>query len=89
MANEVPWNKVIYERFSELAMLNDIEKEVLETRLKGWTITEQSMKLGLSKSTIDRVIRKLKAKYDAVQKHDPEKLPPRKTSKQEKYMDEH
>lgn len=88
MTKQVPWNKFIVERFIELGCLSNEEQEVLRTRVAGWTITEQSLKLGMSKSKIDKIIKRLKIKYDNVQKYDV-MLPPRKSSAKETYMDEH
>lgn len=42
----------------------------------------------MSLATIDRIIARLKVKYDNVQKYDPI-LPPRKFSAEETYMDTH
>lgn len=88
MSHQVPWNKIIVERFIELAMLNKEEQEILRTRVAGWTITEQSMKLNMSESKINKIIARLKVKYDNVQKYDV-LLPPRKFSAKETYMDTH
>lgn len=88
MSNQVPWNKVILERFIELAVLTKDEEAIMRTRVAGWTITQQSIELGMSVSTVNRIIDKLKKKYDAVQKYDPI-LPPRKSSAKELYMDTH
>ena len=87
MSKQVPWNKIITEEFIELAQLSDIEEQVLRTRVAGWTRTEQSMKLGLSMATLDRIIKRLNIKYDNVQKYSPI-LPPRKYSVDETYMDD-
>lgn len=86
MAHEVPWNKIIVERFVELAMLTKEEEEILRTRVAGWTRVEQSIKFGMSIQKVDRIIRVLKDKYDNVQKYDV-LLPPRKHSKEEDIMD--
>ena len=58
----------------------------MRTRVAGWTRTEQSMKLGMSLSKIDRHIKRLKSKYDQVQMYSLI-LPPRKFSAEETYMD--
>lgn len=87
MAKEVEWNRYVYDRFCELAMLSDFEKQVLETRIKGYSIIQQSMMLGCSDSTISKTIKVLKAKYDNVQKLEGSGLKPRRTSKQEEWMD--
>lgn len=89
MAREVNWNKHVYDRFCELAMLSDFEKQVLETRIKGYSIIQQSMMLGCSESTINKTIKVLKKKYDDVQTLQDSGLKPRRTSKEEEWMDSH
>lgn len=82
------WNQLMFNRFCELAMLTEEEKEVLETRIQGWTITRQSIELKMSVSKVNRIINSLKDKYDSVQKYD-DLLIPRKSSAEEDYMDTH
>lgn len=86
MSKQVPWNKIILETFIEEGCLTKEEEIVLRTRVAGWSRTEQSIKLGLSLSTVDRAIKSLKLKYDNVQVYNPI-LPPRKSSAQETWMD--
>lgn len=88
MAHQVIWTKIILDEFVEKANLNEVEEMVIRTRASGWTRTEQSMKLNLSLATIDRIIRRLKVKYDEVQKYSMI-LPERKESADELYMDTH
>lgn len=87
MSHQVIWTKFILERFIDVGNLTKDEEAVMRTRAAGWTRTEQSMKLGMSLSTIDRIIKRLKVKYDRAQKYDV-LLPQRKQSSQELYMDE-
>lgn len=86
MAREVPWNKFILEEFIKEALLTKEEEMIIRTRIAGWTRTKQSLELGMSLSTIDKIIRRLKDKYDSVQKYDV-LLPPRKESAEEEYLD--
>lgn len=88
MSKQVPWNKVIVEEFIKQAMLTKDEEEILRTRVAGWSRTQQALRLGMSVSTVDRIIYILKRKYDAVAKYDPV-LPPRKKSAQETWQDTH
>lgn len=60
----------------------------MRTRVKGWTITKQAMELGMSEAKVNKIIARLKVKYDNVQKYNP-MLPPRKNSAEETYMDTH
>lgn len=88
MSHQVIWTKVILETFISEANLSKDEEMIMRTRAAGWTRTEQSMKLGMSVSTVDKIIARLKVKYDAAAMFNPI-LPPRKSSAQETYMDTH
>lgn len=88
MTKQVIWSKVILERFIEEGNLTKEEEEIMRTRVAGWTITRQSIELGMSISKISKIIARIKKKYDIVQKYDPI-LPPRKESAKELYMDTH
>lgn len=88
MSQQVPWNKYILEEFVELAVLTKDEEMIMRTRVAGWSRTRQAMELGMSLATVDRIIRRLKAKYDRVQKISP-LLPPRKQCAEETWMDTH
>lgn len=88
MAHQVHWTRIIVEEFIKEACLSEEEEMVLRTRAKGWTRTRQSMELDMSLSSIDRIIKRLKIKYDEVQAYDP-LLPKRKFSSEEVYMDTH
>lgn len=88
MAKQVPWNKIILEEFISIASLTKEEEEIMRTRVAGWTVTKQSMELGMSRSKVNFLIKRLKIKYDQVQPYSPI-LPPRKHSAEEVYMDEH
>ena len=61
---------------------------VMRTRVAGWTRTKQAIELHMSVSKLDKIIRRLKVKYDHAARYDPI-LPPRKFSAAETYMDEH
>lgn len=88
MAHEVPWNKIILEEFIDLAALTKDEEAVMRTRVAGWSRTRQALELGMSLPTIDRIIRRLKIKYDHAQRYSPI-LPPRRHSAEETWMDTH
>lgn len=87
MSNKIPRNKFIIETFIEDAMLTEEEEKVLRTRVAGWPRSKQASEYGMSMSTLDRIIRRVKDKYDLAARYNP-KLPPRKTSELEKWMDE-
>lgn len=87
LARQVNWNKIILETFIEEALLTKDEEMIIRTRVAGWSRTKQSIELGLSLSSIDRLIKSCKLKYDNVQKYNP-LLPPRKSSAKEVWMDE-
>lgn len=89
MAHQVKWNKKVFDIFVSEAMLSDFEIQVLETRIKGWSIVKQCIEFSCSESTINRTVALLKQKYDNVQKHHPDELPPRRFSMKETWMDTH
>jgi DNA-directed RNA polymerase specialized sigma24 family protein len=80
MSRQVEWNKIVLEEFIALGGLTKTEEQIMRTRVAGWSRVEQSMKLGLSIATIDRIIARCKQKYDNCQQYSP-LLPPRKKSK--------
>lgn len=88
MAHQIPWNKIILEEFIRIGGLTQEEEEIMRTRVAGWSITKQSIKLGMSRSKVNYLIARCKLKYDGVQKYSPI-LPPRKNSAKELYMDNH
>lgn len=89
MSHQVNWSKDVLEFFIEEALLNSFEEEIMRTRVDGLTIQEQSARLACSRSKIEKTIALLKKKYDYVQKMYPDKLPVRKSSAKELYMDTH
>lgn len=88
MAHQVPWNLIILEEFIRIGGLTKEEEEIMRTRVAGWTITQQSMRLGMSTAKVNNLIKRCKIKYDNVQPYSAI-LPPRKFSAQETYMDSH
>lgn len=51
-----------FESISEKAMLNDELKQILEMKIKSYSITKMSMELNMSESSINRRIKQLKKK---------------------------
>lgn len=66
MTNEVIWTKLVLERFIQLANLTEEEEIVIRTRAAGWSRVKQAMELNISISGIDRIISRLRKKYDEV-----------------------
>lgn len=89
MKHQIAWTKNLTEKFIELAMLSDDEAYIMRSRVKGETVTQQALTLHKSEATIHRMIKKLKDKYDIVQKENPDVFPIRYVSKQEEYLDSH
>ena len=79
MAKQIPWCKPFLDEFIKLGCLTYDEQKIIKTRVAGWSITKQAMEFGMSVSTVNRVIARLKQKYDNCQKYS-EILPPRRTS---------
>ena len=83
----VKWNKQLYDRFCELAMLSEADQRLLELRIREYSLTQISDELGYSKSTVSGRVKKLLEKYDEVQQLPDSGLPKRYKSKKEKWMD--
>lgn len=77
MAKEVEWSRIVLDEFISEAMLTQDEELVMRTRMAGWSRQQQADELGVHIRTIDRIISRLKDKYDAAQKYSLV-LPPRK-----------
>lgn len=88
MSHQVIWTKDTYDFVCEHAMLSDFERELLSTRIAGMTITQQMFYFNRGRTSINDAIKRIKQKYDVVQKQHPEILDPRTDSVYEKYMDE-
>lgn len=89
MTKQVIWTEKTLQTFIKEGNLSDDEILIMTTRAKGWTITQQSMAFNFSKSKIDKIIARLKVKYDAVQKENSDTMPKRRQSAKETYMDTH
>lgn len=74
---DVPWNKIVVNEFISLACLTEDETQVLKRWADGWDITKIAMHHGMSTRTVDRIIKRLRKKYDEVQMYSP-LLPERK-----------
>jgi len=68
-------------------MLHGIEREILRTRIMGYSITQQAQEFNISESTVNRIVARLKQRYDEVQPYS-DKLPKRRKSAKEDWMDE-
>lgn len=85
MAHEVHWTMEVYEEFISKACLTPEELDVIKTRvINGWSIQKQADNLGMSVSKVNSITRRLKQKYDEVQKKSAI-LKPRKKSAKETY----
>jgi DNA-binding NarL/FixJ family response regulator len=51
-----------YELIKEKAMLNEELSQILEMKIKGYSITKMALELCVSESTVSRRIKKLKKK---------------------------
>lgn len=88
MAKQVCWTKKIVETFIEEAYLTKEEQDMLSTRFAGLTISEQEDKFNISVGKVNRIIKRLKLKYDNVKKYC-KYLPVSKESAAELYMNTH
>lgn len=81
------WTDELTEKVIQRCMLSKDESDILRTRVRGYTVKQQSIAFDMSESTIARMIAEMKKKYDALQKQYPEEFPLRKKSKVEEFMD--
>lgn len=51
-----------YEMLKEKLMLNEELSQILEMKIKGYSIVQMSIKLNLSESTVNRRVKELKRK---------------------------
>lgn len=72
--DKVPWNRVILDEFLRLALLTELEENIVRTRVAGWSQVKQCHKFNVSIATITRTVRKLKKKYEFCRKYS-DKLP--------------
>ena len=85
MTRQIIWDKYILDEFVDVAMLTKEEEFIIRTRVQGWTISQQADELGMSISTVNRINKRLKLKYDEAQKYSLI-LPKRKSSAKELRM---
>lgn len=83
---QILWTKKLVDTFIKEGMLTEEEKEVLLLRVKGYTIAETSELMNISDSKVNRIVRRLKIKYDNLQGTIKE-LPKRKETTKELYRE--
>ena len=83
---QILWTRKLVDTFVKEGMLTEEEKEVLLLRVKGYTIAETSELMNISDSKVNRIIRRLKIKYDNLQ-GTIEELPKRKETTKELYRE--
>lgn len=89
MSKQIRWTKKTFEDFCTYGMLNSDEIYILKSRIEGVPISLQADHLNVSPSTVDRMISKIKKKYDTVQSLHPDMFPIRRSSAKETWMDTH
>lgn len=83
---QILWTRKLVDTFIKEGMLTEEEKKVLLLRVKGYTISETSELMNISDSKVNRIIRRLKIKYDNLQ-GTIEELPKRKETTKELYRE--
>ena len=74
--NDLLWNTRLLGAMSEHAFLTEDEQIVLNDWAKGKSIANTSIMHHMSESTVNRIRRRLRQKYDSIQGY--ADLPPRK-----------
>ena len=73
MAHQVKWTEDILQKFETLAPLDEKEIRLMDCRVrKGYSLVEQADELGVSLSTINRMTKTIKLKYDNCVNHFPD-----------------
>lgn len=67
------------DEFISLASLSEDEELIIRARAAGWSRVKMCHEFNMSLAAIDRIVARLKRKYDAVQLYS-DKLPVRKKS---------
>ena len=83
---QILWTRKLVDTFIKEGMLTEEEKEILLLRVKGYTIAETSELMNISDSKVNRIIRRLKIKYDNL-KGTIKELPKRKETTKELYRE--
>lgn len=74
--NDLLWNTRLLGAMSEHAFLTEEEQIVLNDWARGRSIANTAMMHNMSESTVNRIRRRLRQKYDSIQGY--ADLPPRK-----------
>lgn len=89
MSKQVIWTKKTLDFFLEHSGMNDFQKQIMIDRCNNVTVIQMSIKYNRCESSIHKEIAKIKKIYDVTQAEYPDKLPPRRKSSKELYMDTH
>lgn len=80
MRKKILWTKRLYNDFLEDAILTDLERKVLYSRVlekDKWTIIKMAMEFHVGRSTINNAISSIRRKYDYLSDEFPDKYPKR------------
>lgn len=69
--NDIPWNKIVLDEFRSLACLSEEENIVLQDWAGEKSIANTSMLKYFSDRKINRIRKRIREKYDAVQIYTP------------------
>lgn len=69
--NDIPWNKIVLDEFRSLACLSEEENTVLQDWAGEKSIANTSMRKYFSDRKINRIRKRIREKYDAVQIYTP------------------
>ena len=66
MSHQVLFTREILDEFINESMLTEDEAFILITRIAGWSRQQQASELNVSVQSVDRIINRMKNKYDKV-----------------------
>lgn len=71
MAHQVVWNEIRLNEFIKFGCLSEREAKLMTMKAHGSCIEDIAYELGVSRSTVNNMIRILRTKYDKIQKYTP------------------
>ena len=80
MRKKIIWTKRLYNDFLEDAILTDLERKVLYSRVwekDKWTIVKMAIEFHVGRSSINNAISSIRRKYDYLSEELPDKYPKR------------
>lgn len=76
MSHKILWTRSMLDEFVKEAIMTKDEEFIVRTRAEGWSRQQQAFELHTSLQSVDRMIKKIKLKYDNIARQN-ERFPAR------------